>query len=566
MIPRVALLFAFGLAAACFLLSFFEVRLNDTPMASATGIDLVMGNIPDPKGLPGLSHDPAGTAARSADDTADHHGGGNAAEQARRFLQQQAQRTPTPASPVTAPRTEPNALAIVALICAFTGMVMFFVRMKAEGIVSAALAAAGVGALLALRSTVAQLLKGLPDTADLGIRLEVAPGPGFWGAVVLFGFALVVGIVHALPARSRARTVPRPATSTPPVQVVPPPVTPVMNTPRDAEAKDRTPESRSAAPPTEAAAMEVSEQSSPTPVEPHAAAANLNRPRAVPDTPAPVPQEERPAAIPAAVEPNPHIPTGEPPVAGEEPLATASPPKEPPAPPPDPTHPPPDSTRTVQPPTSPEPPKPAIMEQHNQPQNPPPQFNANVLTGFATPYINLIDSGALYRKPFKILYTVFAVLNLLGILGVLGFMFKGGVGPIVTGLFMIFALWIGFQIWWNRREKVNAFVNPGSEFVALPVFSHLIQTNGEWAGTFVAIAGVGASLGGLIASSGSSRYGGYGMDPMSMLGEMGAAGILVAPILGFLILIITRAIAEQIRALARVADNTRNIDHNTKRG
>jgi len=53
---------------------------------------------------------------------------------------------------------------------------------------------------------------------------------------------------------------------------------------------------------------------------------------------------------------------------------------------------------------------------------------------------------------------------------------------------------------------------------------------------------------------------------MSMLGEMGAAGIIVAPILGFLILIITRAIAEQIRALARVADNTRNIDHNTKRG
>lgn len=208
------------------------------------------------------------------------------------------------------------------------------------------------------------------------------------------------------------------------------------------------------------------------------------------------------------------------------------------------------------------------MEQPTQPQSPPPpQFNANVLTGFAAPYIDLIDSGALYRKPFKILYTVFAVLNLLAVLGVLGVMFRGGVGPIVAGLFTIFALWVGFQVWWNRREKVNSFVTSGSEFVALPVFSHLIQTIGEWAGTFVAIAGVGASLGGLIASSGSSGYGrSYGMDPMSMMGNVGAAGILIAPIVGFLILILTRAFAEQIRALARVADNTRNIDHNTKRG
>ena len=123
----------------------------------------------------------------------------------------------------------------------------------------------------------------------------------------------------------------------------------------------------------------------------------------------------------------------------------------------------------------------------------------------------MIDSGALYRKPFFILYTVFAVLNLLSILGVLGFMFKGGVTLIVTGLFMIFALWIGFQLWWNRREKVNSFVTHGSEFVALPVFSHLFQTIGEWTGTFVVIAGTGASLGGLIGSMltavpGSSDY------------------------------------------------------------
>ncbi len=184
--------------------------------------------------------------------------------------------------------------------------------------------------------------------------------------------------------------------------------------------------------------------------------------------------------------------------------------------------------------------------------------------GFAEPYFNLIDSGALYRRPFVILYMVFAGLNLLSILGVLGFMFTGGVGPIVMGLFMIFAFWVGFQLWWNRREKVNAFVTAGSEFVALPVFSHLWQTMGEWLGTFVAIAGVGASLGGLISGPSGSTGFGYGADPMAMLGGLGLVGVISCPLIGFMILIFSRAIAEQIRALVAVANNTRNIEANTQ--
>ncbi|MFN8409234.1 MAG: hypothetical protein U0V45_07835 [Flavobacteriales bacterium] len=201
-----------------------------------------------------------------------------------------------------------------------------------------------------------------------------------------------------------------------------------------------------------------------------------------------------------------------------------------------------------------------------EPQGPsqPGHTGANVFTNFAQPYFSIIDSGALYRKPFVILYTVLAGLNLLSILGVLGFMFKGGIALIITGLFMIFALWIGFQLWWDRRTKVNSFATPGSEFVALPVFSHLVQTMGEWTGTFVAIAGTGASLGGLIGSIGSGGGGGYG-NPLAQFSNLGFAGLIACPIVGFLILILSRAIAEQIRALVAVANNTRNIERNTAR-
>lgn len=188
---------------------------------------------------------------------------------------------------------------------------------------------------------------------------------------------------------------------------------------------------------------------------------------------------------------------------------------------------------------------------------------ANIFTSFAAPYFDLIDSGALYRKPFVILYSILAGLNLLSILGVLGFMFKGGIALIITGLFVIFALWVGFQLWWNRREKVNTFTTAGSEFVALPVFSHLWQTTGEWLGTFIAIAGTGACLGGLIGSIGGGGEANYN-DPMAAFSELGFAGLIACPVGGFIVLIFTRAIAEQIRALVAVANNTRNIEKNTR--
>lgn len=195
----------------------------------------------------------------------------------------------------------------------------------------------------------------------------------------------------------------------------------------------------------------------------------------------------------------------------------------------------------------------------HQPSDP----RMNIFTGLAAPYFDLIDSGALYRRPFVILYMVLAGLNLLAILGVLAVMFKGGVAGILIGLFGIFGLWIGFQLWWNRRQKIGTFVSPGSEFVALPVFSHFLQTCGEWFGTMIAIVGTGSSI--VIALFG--RSGGYTGSPLDafamMSGGTPLVGIIASPLAGFLILIVSRAVAEQIRALVAVANNTRNIERNT---
>jgi len=47
--------------------------------------------------------------------------------------------------------------------------------------------------------------------------------------------------------------------------------------------------------------------------------------------------------------------------------------------------------------------------------------------------------------------------------------------------------------------------------------------------------------------------------------QLGFAGLIACPLGGFIILILSRAIAEQIRALVAVANNTKNIDNNTRR-
>lgn len=198
----------------------------------------------------------------------------------------------------------------------------------------------------------------------------------------------------------------------------------------------------------------------------------------------------------------------------------------------------------------------------------------NKFTSFAAPYFRTIDSGSLYRRPFVWLYMFFAVLNLLCIVAALLAMFKGGFSGVLIGLFSIAGFWVGFQLWWDRKDKVNSFVTPGSDFVALPVFSHFIQTAGEWFGTLMAIVGTGASL--VMALFGSSAgYGDMGiggmgmMNPMDMfmmgMGSAPVVGIILSPVLGFLIIIISRAVAEQIRALVAVANNTKAIDVNTRR-
>ena len=95
----------------------------------------------------------------------------------------------------------------------------------------------------------------------------------------------------------------------------------------------------------------------------------------------------------------------------------------------------------------------------------------------------------------------------------------------------------------------------GDEFVATPVFSHFIQTLGEWFGTYIGLVGFGFALLATIILGDEGRYLGLILGiPYLNTGWM---AVITMPIIGFLIIVVSRFLSEQIRALASIANNTK---------
>jgi hypothetical protein len=187
-------------------------------------------------------------------------------------------------------------------------------------------------------------------------------------------------------------------------------------------------------------------------------------------------------------------------------------------------------------------------------------MDSNFFT-FIRPYLKFIDKGQLYRKPFSWLYKLIAALNLLFPLYVLyvGIEFdilnapsKVIVVSFLSWLVLVLTGWIGFQLWWDRSGKVLETSDENDEFPATPVIAHFIQTFGEWFGTSLTVVGFFVSL---FITIFLSEYDNDIFD--DFIPYFGAVTIIVMPVIGFLIIIFFRLMAEQIRALVTIANNTK---------
>lgn len=184
---------------------------------------------------------------------------------------------------------------------------------------------------------------------------------------------------------------------------------------------------------------------------------------------------------------------------------------------------------------------------------------------FYKPFLEYIDSGKFFRTPFGWLYAALAGFNMLVPLVILYVAIDNRLFSMGAAFFFAFVIlwvviagasWLGFQIWWNRRQVLATQTSPDSDFVATPVYAHFLQTCGEWSGSWIAIVGAGAGLvSGIFLRDGGLDY----MLPIPFLSAGGFVSVVLMPIVGFLIIIVTRVAAEQVRALVAIAINTKPL-------
>lgn len=183
---------------------------------------------------------------------------------------------------------------------------------------------------------------------------------------------------------------------------------------------------------------------------------------------------------------------------------------------------------------------------------------------FIKPYLSFIDNGHLYRKPFSWLYTLMAVINLILPIyifykavdnNIFDSTAKFVIVFLLVWIIIAFASWISFQLWWDRKTKVTTTSVEGDEFVATLVFSHFIQTLGEWFGTWIGIVGFSVALLTSIIIGDEVNYLSYQIGIPFL--KTGFLFIILMPIYGFLIIVGARFLAEQFRALSSIANNTR---------
>jgi|GEM_PF-1528568 len=139
---------------------------------------------------------------------------------------------------------------------------------------------------------------------------------------------------------------------------------------------------------------------------------------------------------------------------------------------------------------------------------------------------------------------------------------KAIIALVIFVLISLFAGLVNFQIFWDRRNKINSTSNENDEFCAIPAVAHYIQTIGEAVGSYVALMGFFTVL---IALLFNVCFGEYGLNKffignLESLSENFIKGIFISlfPLfIGYGIILFFRVIGESIKAIVVIANNTK---------
>lgn len=196
--------------------------------------------------------------------------------------------------------------------------------------------------------------------------------------------------------------------------------------------------------------------------------------------------------------------------------------------------------------------------------------------------LSWIDNGKFFILPMKGIYYLLSVLPFLWLI-VLPYLyyqaFDSGmltyanawtkiVGVLFMIVFYVFVLAVcifNFYFWFHRCKKIDHVVKVGDQIVAIPLFSHFVQSLGEMYGLSVAVVTpvliIILYLFGVL--TGVDALGATGGDNYLLIILLGLLFVIiysvVSIIVGFLIVLITHFLSEIIKLPAQIANDVRDL-------
>ena len=178
--------------------------------------------------------------------------------------------------------------------------------------------------------------------------------------------------------------------------------------------------------------------------------------------------------------------------------------------------------------------------------------------------LSILDKGTLILVLFKWLYVLLAIFSLITpfifyVWGVKMHILELDDKYVYSFYFMTFISliisWMTFQLWIDRKSKINKLYNDGDEFVVTHLFAHVLQTTGEYFGIVIGVGGFFTYLLVYLLTKNENDYNMYQLGYFNS--RVSLYIVFLYPFLGILIIGFFRVLAESIRALPAIANNTK---------
>ncbi|MDG1913389.1 MAG: hypothetical protein P8I55_02235 [Crocinitomix sp.] len=174
----------------------------------------------------------------------------------------------------------------------------------------------------------------------------------------------------------------------------------------------------------------------------------------------------------------------------------------------------------------------------------------NIFFNLCHPILERLKDGGVLKTGFSYFFYILGGAAILGgiILGAEPFQYIVNIWSIIGFAATAFAGWMVFQICWFRAKSIKSV--PDSEFVVSAIFSIFIRSIGEIIATVLVVLGFTTGLVALFSD-------------IPSVSDVGVAGIVIGPVVGFLVIAVFYFIAERLSALPAIAVNTSSKDTST---